>query len=86
MMVLAGIILVGMWLERFLLVAPSLWKGGEFPLGLLEVFITTGFLGVVGLSVLVFFRKFPLLPLSDPLFLAELEEAGVETEAGNPKR
>ncbi len=85
MMGLAGIILVGMWLERFLLVAPSLWKGGEFPLGLLEVFITTGFLGVVGLSVLVFFRKFPLLPLSDPLFLAELEEAGVETEAGNPK-
>ena len=33
MLVVSGIILIGMWLERFLLVAPSLWKGRELPLG-----------------------------------------------------
>ena len=75
MVTLASIILAGMWLERFLLVVPSLWKGAEFPLGWIEVLITAGFLGAVGFSLLIFFRRFPLLPLSDPLFLAEWKEA-----------
>jgi hypothetical protein len=68
MMILSGIILTGMWAERFTLVAPSIWKGGELPLGLLEVLITAGFLGLVGLSVIVFLVRVPFLPLSDPLF------------------
>jgi Ni/Fe-hydrogenase subunit HybB-like protein len=68
MLILSGIILVGMWLERFLLVAPSLWKGKELPLGLAEILISLGFLGLMGISLLWFFNRFPLLPLSDPLF------------------
>jgi Ni/Fe-hydrogenase subunit HybB-like protein len=68
MMTLAVIILTGMWLERFLLVVPSLWKEGYIPLGLMELLITTGFLGVVALCVLLFLRRFPILPVSDPLF------------------
>ncbi len=75
MMVLGGIILLGMWLEKLLLVAPSLWKGQEIPLGLSEILITAGFLGMMALSVTVFLRKFPLLPLSDPLFRESQEEA-----------
>ena len=43
MMILSGIILAGMWLERFILVAPSIWKGEGIPMGLLEVLITAGF-------------------------------------------
>jgi Ni/Fe-hydrogenase subunit HybB-like protein len=74
MLLLSGIILVGMWLERFLLVAPSLWKGPELPLGLSEILISLGFLGLMALSVLWFFSRFPLLPLSDPLFQDMLEE------------
>lgn len=64
---LALVILVGMWLERFLLVVPSIWKAGTFPLGLMELLITGGFLGIVALCVLLFLRRVPLLPVSDPL-------------------
>jgi len=68
MMILSGIILVGMWLERFILVAPSIWKGQGIPIGLLEVLITAGFFGIMGLSIIFFLRRVPLLPISDPLF------------------
>jgi len=68
---LSLIILAGMWLERFLLVAPSLSKGQGVPLGLTEVLITGGFLGAMGLTAGLFLNRFPLLPLSDPLFQEE---------------
>jgi hypothetical protein len=61
-----------MWLERLLLIAPSLWKETHIPLGMTELFISGGFLGITGLCVLVFLRLFPILPLSDPLFLESL--------------
>ena len=68
MIVLSGIILVGMWLERFILVAPSLWRGEGIPIGLLEVLISAGFFGIAGLSVITFLGRVPVLPVSDPLF------------------
>ena len=73
MLILTGLILVGMWLERFLLVAPSLWKRPGLPLGLSEFLISLGFLGLMALSIQWFFKRFPLLPLTDPLFLDTLE-------------
>jgi hypothetical protein len=73
MMILSGIILAGMWGERFILVAPSIWKGGGIPLGLLELLITAGFLGLVGLSMILFLARVPLLPISDPLFHKAME-------------
>jgi hypothetical protein len=73
MMGLTGLILAGMWLERFLLVAPSLWKGKGVPFGFVEIAVTAGFLGVFGLCVIFFLQKFPLLPFSDPLFRKGLE-------------
>lgn len=72
MMALAGIILLGMWLERFLLVVPSTWKMKNFPLGLMEVLITGGFIGLFGLTLIGFFRKSSPLPLSDPMFRENL--------------
>jgi len=65
---LTALILGSMWLERFLLVAPSLWKGDYFPFGFLEAAVTAGFLGIFALCVIFFLQKFPLLPFSDPLF------------------
>jgi hypothetical protein len=62
------VVLAGMWLERFILVAPSLWKEKSFPLGLVEILITAGFLGVMAFSFSAFLRRVPLLPVSDPLF------------------
>lgn len=68
---ISTLILIGMWLERFFLVAPSIWRGEEMPLGLIELSVTAGFLGTVGLTAISFLRKFPLLPFSDPLFQEE---------------
>ena len=73
MIILSGIILAGMWLERFILVAPSIWKGQGIPIGLLEVVITAGFFGIMGLSIIFFLRRVPLLPISDPLFRKSIE-------------
>ena len=72
MMVLGAVILVGMWLERFLLVVPSLWKESAIPLGLTELLITAGFFGIMGLCVLFFLQRFPVLPVGDPLFRESL--------------
>jgi hypothetical protein len=69
---LSVIILIGMWLERFMLVAPSIWKGGKLPLGLIELSITSGFVGAAGLTAIVFLMKVPFLPVSDPLFQEEM--------------
>lgn len=71
LMGLSVVILVGMWCERFLLVAPSIWKSEEMPLGLIELSITAGFLGAMGLTAMVFLMKVPFLPVSDPLFQEE---------------
>lgn len=68
---LSVIILIGMWLERFMLVAPSIWKGTKMPLGLIELSITAGFLGAAGLTAMVFLMKVPFLPVSDPFFQEE---------------
>jgi hypothetical protein len=62
-----------MWVERFLLIAPSIWEGKGVPIGLLEILITAGFLGIMGLSALYFLRRVPLWPVSDPLFRRAIE-------------
>jgi len=73
MLVLSCIMLAGMWLERFLLVVPSLWHGFSIPLGLTELLVTMGFFGIMALCILLFLRKFPVLPFADPLL--RLDEA-----------
>ncbi len=78
MFALCTAILAGMWLERFFLVSPSLWQGAELPLGVPEVLITAGFFGLTGLSTLWFLRRYPALPLADPLFRAQMD---AQTEA-----
>lgn len=83
MLTLCGLIVVGMWLERFLLVVPSLWPGQDLPLGGSELAITGGFLGLMGLCVLTFLRLFPVLPVADPLFQHHLALAA---EAGEGER
>jgi hypothetical protein len=62
------VVLGGMWLERFILVAPSLWKEKSLPLGLSEVLITAGFFGAMALSLAFFLQRVPLIPVSDPFF------------------
>lgn len=68
MMILSAVILAGMWLERFLLVAPSIWHGQSLPLGMSEILISAGFIGTIALCILTFMQRFPILPVADPLF------------------
>ncbi|GBC84010.1 hypothetical protein HRbin11_00430 [bacterium HR11] len=60
---LCAVVAVGMWMERYLLVVPSLGReaipGGTLPFGWPEILITIGFLGAYGLSFLALARWFP---------------------------
>jgi hypothetical protein len=73
------LVLVGHWLERFLITVPSIWEGEGLPLGLPELAIGLGFLGLFASSYLWFVRTFPMLP--SPASLAAQESAVVAVPA-----
>lgn len=54
----------GMWLERYVLIVPSLWHSESVPLGWVEIGVTAGFLGAFGLGYLFFLGRFPVLPFA----------------------
>ena len=62
----AAVAFAGMWFERFILVAPSLWHGEGVPLGLLEMLVTAGVLSLFVVCYTTFLDLFPTLPVSDP--------------------
>jgi hypothetical protein len=77
--VVAVIVLVGHWLERFLLTIPSLWHGGEvehLPLGLPEIGIALGFGALWFFSYTWFLSTFPILP--SPATLAAVDTGVIE--------
>lgn len=55
----------GLWVERYVLVVPALWKGPAAPMGFPELLISAGFASAAVLSYLAFIRFFPILPWSD---------------------
>jgi hypothetical protein len=57
-----SVILVGHWLERFMLIAPSIWEGSNLPLGLPEVGIALGFAGLFLGAYTWYLRRVPILP------------------------
>jgi len=63
---IAIVAFVGMWLERFLLVSPSLWHGDGVPLGVIELLVGAGVAGLFMWSYTTFLQTFPILPLADP--------------------
>jgi hypothetical protein len=66
-------ILIGIWLEKFLLVTPSLVKSQSLPLGIFEILITMGWLGLFAFCVCTFLQRYPVLAVSDPKLAAALE-------------
>jgi len=68
-------ILAGMWMERFLLIVPSLWDRPGIPFGLLEVLVSAGFFGLVWLCITAFLSRVPVMPVSDPLFHKFLKQS-----------
>jgi hypothetical protein len=73
MIVISIWILLGVWLEKFLLVTPSLLKAKSLPLGISEVLITLGWLGIFSFCVCSFWERFPILAISDPALEKVLE-------------
>jgi Ni/Fe-hydrogenase subunit HybB-like protein len=74
-----GLILLGLWLERYLLVYPSYHIGAtDVPLGWQEIGIGLFFAGLLILSVLRFLHRYPVFQLWQPM--SELELQGVEVE------
>jgi hypothetical protein len=69
---------VGVLLQRFLYVMPSVAHLGPTDYGLAEVTVTLGFLGAVALPYLWIVRRVPLFPIEDPLWLKSLATRGVK--------
>src|SRR5512138_3673433 len=76
---LASISLIGLYLERYLLVYPSFWVGTErLPLSWQEPVIALFFAGLLLFALGWFAHRFPLLQLWQPP--SEIELQGVELE------
>lgn len=76
-----SVILVGLWCERLLLVAPPLYHGVGRPVSLAEPLIGLGFLGLLIASVRWFLSTFPVIQIWQPLVEMEAVE-GAEELAG----
>ena len=63
---IAGVSLTGFWLDKFVLVAPSL--SNTINIGITQILITLGFLGAFVMMFLLFIRAFPSIPVGDPFF------------------
>jgi hypothetical protein len=73
----ASVAMVGLWLERWLLIAPSLHKAGDPTLTVWEFLIGIGFLGLFALTVRWFLSTFPVIQLWQPKAEPELVEREV---------
>ena len=70
----AAVVMIGMWLERFLIAVPSMWHGGEsLPLGVTELLVTAGVLSLFLWCYATFLHFFPALPVSDPRLTSTTE-------------
>ncbi len=58
------IVAVGMWLQIYVLFAPTLYPT-RIPISLVDLFITLGFMGAFILSCVRFLEKYPLMPFGD---------------------
>jgi len=63
---IAAIALVGLWLERWLLIAPSRHEAGTATITLWEPLIALGFLGIFVLTVRWFLSTFPVIQVWQP--------------------
>ncbi len=65
LLIIASMIFTANWFYQFVEIAPSVWHEHSVPLGIVEVGITLGFIGAVGLSWLAYARIVPLVLQAD---------------------
>ncbi len=73
--IIAGVILIGLWFEKYFLIVPSIQENlstngklAGINFSLWDLTITIGMTGMFVLCLLLFLSKFPIVPISDPLF------------------
>lgn len=65
-LMITSMLAVAIWLERFLVNMPSVWKGDTLPLGFAEIGMALGFLGLFTFIVMSFLTSAPPIPFTDP--------------------
>lgn len=79
--IFAVIVLVGLWLERYLLIYPSLYLDiDNVPLGWQEIGMALPFAALLLASIMWFGTRFPMYQLWQPIGELELEGVQVEPE------
>jgi hypothetical protein len=79
MATIAGLSLLGLWVERYILIYPTLYPDVDTPVfGITEVGIGAAMLGLLVLSLAWFGARFPVLQVWQPA--SEVELLGVEVE------
>ena len=71
--IISIIIIAGIWLERFMLIVPSVWNQGGFPFGIIEIAMTAGFAGLFLAVIAYGYSLFPIVPVTDPLLESNLK-------------
>ena len=76
----ASVILIGLWIERYILIYPTLYPGADgLPFGIAEVAIALIFGGLLIASLGWFAARFPMLQVWQPA--SEVELLGIHVEA-----
>src|SRR5690606_41623871 len=84
----AALVLLGLWLERYLLIYPSFYQGETAPLGWQEVGTGLAFAGLFIGAAVLFATRFPVVQLWQPateeaLMLSTEEPPGTEAVTGD---
>lgn len=70
--IIAVVILLGMWLEKYILIVPQ-FSPDRIPLGILDLLMFIGFFGVYRWTVHTFLQKYPYVPVAN-MYADELED------------
>ena len=71
------------WLERFLVMIPSVWMSDDLPIGVGEILMPIGFGGIMVLLVMWVLSKIPAAPVTDKMFSENDLEVHVHPSHGH---
>jgi hypothetical protein len=80
-----SVIAVGLWIDRFMQVFPSVWRQDTLPANLWIIAVGTAFLflGALVFTVTRFLSRYPPVPLNDPWLAPHPDDVHVHPKAGH---